>query len=585
MVRSAQRETALAPPQRRGPSSIFGLVRRVFAEKLFKNSAFMILDLGLSAVTGFGTLTLVTHIFPVRYVGLAAAAVSAASLVTYITQFGVNYSVPRYLPTAKNRTALINTVLTAVMASTLVGSVIFLALPYARKLWPLGGLAFGVLFVATTCLQAGMTVLSTVIVADRAADKLVTIGAIPLVAQLAAPPGLSFLGPLGAFLSRVSGDFFGFATFAWLLAKRGHRFRPQIDIAATRDVIKFSAGMYVANIIGGMPSLLLPLVVLSRVGPQQSAYWSIAMSIGSLIFSLPGSITQALLPEVSSRPAERRALLLRSSYLIMAMVVPALVIAYIFAPLALDIFGHSYSSGAIAPLRWLIVAGFITMLNYVTGAILFLAKKSMMVTIVNLVDAIVVLGLVMLWATNVTQIAIAWMIGDVGNTVLFGFFAFLAVREVGGRFEELGGDEAAAAVDAAVPAELTATSQQRALGVLATLAEQQRAVDSRFRPYRPSLTDSQGLFTIAALHAAERQRERILRSTAMNPIADPKPATAGPRTARPGPDRLARRASEDVEHQRAFDLLFRLSELQRSQPDSPDDYPERPRRASRRPEE
>ena len=55
------------------------------------------------------------------------------------------------------------------------------------------------------------------------------------------------------------------------------------------------------------------------------------------------------------------------------------------------------------------------MLNYVTGAILFIAKKSSMVTIVNVVDAIIVLGITLVWATNVTDVAIAWMIGDVGT--------------------------------------------------------------------------------------------------------------------------------------------------------------------------
>jgi hypothetical protein len=35
---------------------------------------------------------------------------------------------------------------------------------------------------------------------------------------------------------RVSGSFFSFVTFSLLLAKRGHRFRPEINVAETREL-------------------------------------------------------------------------------------------------------------------------------------------------------------------------------------------------------------------------------------------------------------------------------------------------------------------------------------------------------------
>ena len=81
--------------------------------------------------------------------------------------------------------------------------------------------------------------------------------------------------------------------------------------------------MYVATIIGGLPNVLLPIIVLSRVGPKESAYWSIAISISYLFFQLPSAINQALLPELSYRTTERRYLIRRSAFLITVAVVPA----------------------------------------------------------------------------------------------------------------------------------------------------------------------------------------------------------------------------------------------------------------------
>jgi O-antigen/teichoic acid export membrane protein len=150
-----------------GLSSLRDLARKFFAESFFRNSSALVIDLGMGAVCGYGSLTLITHIFSKNDVGLSATAVSSVSLICFITEFGSGYSLSRFLPTARNRAALINTVFTAVFVATLIGSLIFLALPYAKKLFPLGGLAFGIAFVVTAVLQASMSVFTYVLVADR----------------------------------------------------------------------------------------------------------------------------------------------------------------------------------------------------------------------------------------------------------------------------------------------------------------------------------------------------------------------------------------------------------------------------------
>lgn len=520
---------------------LLGLARRFFSESLFRNSAFLIVNLGVGALSGFGGLALLTHAFSVTDVGLSATAVSAAALIETITLLGVTYSVPRYLPTAKNRTAMINTLLTAVISLTLLASGVFLALPYSRKFFVLGGWLFAVVFVAALCIQVGTTLLSGVLVADRAADKALTLGLIPAFIRVVAPPALSFLGGIGSFVARVVPDSFSFLLYGALLVRRGHRFRPTLDIGVARELGRFSIGMYFSNIIGGLPQMLLPLIALSRVGAHQTAYWSIATSVSAILYSLPSMVTSALLPEVSLRPTERSQLLRRAALLIFAIVTPALVAAFFAAPIALAFFGSTYTSGTLPVLRWLIGAGFITMLNAVSGAILFIAKKSTLLTVVNAIDAVIVIGLAGLWATNATDIAIAWVIGDVANTVLFGAFAFLAVREVGGRLDKLGGDQVS---DTSVLTEkLSVGSQQSALDLLVTLAQQQRSVDmhSMYKPYSPALTSPQGIYSLAALQAAE---QRLL---------------ARPATSRPG------EASGGVaDTHQALDLLFTMAEHQRA---------------------
>jgi O-antigen/teichoic acid export membrane protein len=292
-------------------------------------------------------------------------------------------------------------------------------------------------------------------------------------------------------------------------------------VSAVRELGGFSAGMYLASTIGSLPQLLLPVVALSRLGADGTAYWSIAYTIATLLYQLPSVITQALLPEISSRVAERRHLLRRAALMICALVYPALAIAYFFAPVALIIFGHQYVAGALAPTRWLIAAGFITSLNYVTGAVLFLGKKSAVITVVNIVDAVIVLGLAGAWATTPSQVAIAWFIGDIANTVLFGLFAYLALREVGYRYEALGGEQAAPAVArvpvpaSSVPAPASyarmPASLRQAFDALADIAERQRAAQPTGATR--SLTSTTGVFRALDVLAAiaEQQRGTVLQ--------------------------------------------------------------------------
>ena len=154
-----------------------------------------------------------------------------------------------------------------------------------------------------------------------------------------------------------------------------------------RHLGRFSGGMYIASLLGSLPLMLLPIIILARFGPRQSAYWSIAITIAMLLYQLPAAVAQALLPEVASRPSDRRYLLRRSVALIILIVIPVLTVAYIAAPMVLALFGRSYGMQSLTILRWLIVAGFITILNYASGAILFLAKKSLAISAVNIADA------------------------------------------------------------------------------------------------------------------------------------------------------------------------------------------------------
>ena len=423
----------------RGP--LLASLRLLVNESLFRNSASLVMSIAVTAVCGFGALILLTRLYSVQAVGLSAAAVSACGLVSTTVQFGLNYSLPRFLPSSTNRAALINTVLTVTLLAAFLGAAIFVVLPAASKLYALGGVLFVTVFIVSTTLSAGGNQLENVLIADRLSSKIVSITAISNVAKIAAPVVFLFLGLAGAFAAQSTVGIVAFIVAAVILVRRGHQFRPALSLTATRKLIRFSAGAYIGGQIGSLPSLLLPLIILSRFGPSQSAYWYTAMAIASMLYQLPGSVAKALLPETSHRPAERKMLIRRSAIVIGCVMTPVLVIAYFAAPIVLAILGHRYSLEALAALHLLIISGVMSSINFVSGTVLYIAKKTFVITIINAIDAVIVIGLTLAWAQNTTDVAVYWVIGEVFNVVLFIIFAVRALRQVHGRWEALGGDD------------------------------------------------------------------------------------------------------------------------------------------------
>ena len=91
-------------------------------------------------------------------------------------------------------------------------------------------------------------------------------------------------------------------------------------------------------------------------------------------------------------------LIRRSAVLIGSIMMPVLIIAYVAAPVALIIIGHRYDIGCLTPLRWLIIAGVMSSVNYITGTILYIGKKVFTITIINAINAVVVIGLAVVGA-------------------------------------------------------------------------------------------------------------------------------------------------------------------------------------------
>ncbi len=402
----------------------------VWRERLFQSSAYLMINMVMGAAVGFVFFTVIARIYPPGELGLATTVLSATNSITTIASLGITFAIVRFLGEARDRRALVNTSTVLIGTATLVVTIVALLVPaFTGKLYALGGATFVVVFLSGTMASAWHGLAETVFIADRGAREVVWVNTIGNAARLTLPFVLLPMGAIAVYLATTGAWVVAGVIFAVLLVRNhGHRFRVQFDRGAVRTIGRFSGGSYLSNIVGSLPITLLPIVILTRLGAAASAFWYIAITIAMLLYSLPSVVSQSLMVEGAHRPSERLRLVRHSAAAIALVMLPAIAVVYVAAPLLLSVFGHEYVTGSVTALRLLVLSAVMVSINYVTGTVLYLAKRVFVITLINVVDAVVVLGLTLTVVDSVTGVAMAWFIGEVFNVVLFAIAAVMAVR-------------------------------------------------------------------------------------------------------------------------------------------------------------
>jgi O-antigen/teichoic acid export membrane protein len=401
-------------------------VRGLFGDSLVSNSFSLLVNVTATTGLGFVCWIVTARLFDTKVVGIAAGAVAFVSLIANFAQFGLNFALVRLLPTSKRPGALVNSaVLVTVGGAALIALATF-AVPAARqRVAPIGGVLIAALVVVATVAWAFKPIAESVFTAMRRSRTVASVNVWGNVAKLAAVIPLAFLSntPASVFVLQVVPVFVAAAMLSRALLRSGW-WHPstKLERAAVGDMWRFSLSYYVCSTVGSLPQLVLPIIVLNRLGPRASAHWYVAMLVANALFLLPSAVSGALLAEGSHEDRPLGDLLRRASGITGAVLLPALVVAFVAAPLILGLFGHDYGPTATTCLRWLLLSGVLVGVNYIVGAVLFIGKRIHLMTAVNVVNAAIVIGL-SFWARSVTDIGRFWFYGEIANVALFSWFA------------------------------------------------------------------------------------------------------------------------------------------------------------------
>ncbi|WLP90943.1 oligosaccharide flippase family protein [Gordonia sp. NB41Y] len=244
----------------------------------------------LTAAMGLVYWVLAGRLYPAREVGAAAAVITTATMLSAFGNLGIGAYLERFLPLAGDRARWLPGIGLAVGAGcgALLGVGFLLVGPTGEMFDGMGEMALFPLIVVVLSMFALLDHLSIAMErAHWAAGKNVVHAVAKLAAVVVFAVGADRMGLVGSWilLAAITGG----VVWWWAARELAERARsvPAGHLLPSKGVQgRFLLGNYGVYVAGAITPLILPPIVIGRVGAAQNAYFSIVWSLVSAVLVL-----------------------------------------------------------------------------------------------------------------------------------------------------------------------------------------------------------------------------------------------------------------------------------------------------------
>jgi O-antigen/teichoic acid export membrane protein len=361
-------------------------------------------------------------------VGFASSIISLSLLVSGMTSLGVGVGMVRYLGTARNRPAVINTALTLTLLTSLVFGAVCV---WGIRIWSPGLLLLqefpqGIAFLLLLAEYTHNNLFLMVFLALKRSGASWMMALLLNVVRLGMLIFLRIEGSLGIVISlAIATVVANLLAVAWLgRVEPGYRMRPVLSGAILRAIIPYSFFSGMADFLAKVPAMIAPLLALQYLGATASAHVYIAWMMGSLVLSPGVALAQSTFSENASNPSGIRAAVWRSiRYSLLVTSVIAAVV-FLLSSWLLSLFGPDYV-GAGVLLRWLCLAAPMYAITIVLMSAFRVQNRLWMLFLVNGLVIALFVGpqVATLQSVGLDGTGVAWVAAQVGALVL-GWLAY-----------------------------------------------------------------------------------------------------------------------------------------------------------------
>jgi O-antigen/teichoic acid export membrane protein len=406
-------------------TDVRGVLRRMSEDAVYRGSTLLLLNTALLAAFGFVFWAVAARLYPASDVGAFSGITAGVGLLGAIGALGLPNTLMRHLSTAAAARQLAGA---AIVASTLAGGGLCLAVMLALGDRLPGDLELGrtdhrLLVAALAMVAAVSAVVDGGLIALRATRAVLVknlAGSVAKVAALVVVAATGLGGTLGLVAAYAAGA--GIAAALGIAALRRHADASDPAVrrfAVLRSHLSFSGGSYLGTVVGILPATVVPLMVLSARGPEETAYFTVAFMLASFLNFVPSTTAQVLMAEASRRDRPLRVVTGKALRHVYGLLLPAVALLVLTAPLVLRLFGPDYADGAAACLQLLAVGALATGLTYLIDAILAARDRMRAYVAMNVANAAAVLVLVAVALPHgLAAAGAAWAAAQAASVVL-----------------------------------------------------------------------------------------------------------------------------------------------------------------------
>jgi O-antigen/teichoic acid export membrane protein len=329
------------------------------SRSLLRNSVYIMLTTGVNSALGYLFWLVIARTYAAYDVGVAGALIAAMTVVAALADLGTSTALIQRLPSqrtdeawSRTLTASVSTATVAGLAFGIVAAVVVLP-SLSHSLSVVDSSAwYVILFVGGVVIWSLSVVSDYLFVAERRSENMLRRNTLFGVAKLVIVVVIAAAGDrstLGIFAAWVAGCALSLAAaYVLLMPRLGRRYRPSLTGVAreVRNMATSFAGNYFITLGFLLTTFLLPLIVLVRLGAEQTAYFYVAWLLGGAFFTVTASVGSALFAEGSHDTAALAQQTRSAVRISVALLAPLMVVFFVAGGAILGLFGPAYADNA-----------------------------------------------------------------------------------------------------------------------------------------------------------------------------------------------------------------------------------------------
>ncbi len=390
---------------------------------LLRGAYSLVANTALTSALGMGFWVAAARLYSSVEVGRDTVLISVMIELSTVCQLNMGNGIVRFLPDLGGRSAR---ALGAVyglagVVALIVGSAFVLVAPHiSHELAYLGdGVALAVGFVAALVLWGLFTLQDAALMATRRAPWIPIENGLFGVLKLVALPLFLVAGAVnGVFLAWVLPMALLVGPVNLLVFKRaiprhvaGGVRESSIARIGPRRVVRFLAQDYLASIFTQATLTVLPLLVITILGAQQSAYFAMPFTIVMAFDTFAYSSCTSLVVEATLEQESLRALTRVFARRVLVLLMPAAALLALAAPLVMLPFGHVYAEHGAGVLRLLLCASLFRAVIALFSAVSRVQGRGLRLGLIELALLVLVLGPAIPLARShgIEGVGVAWL--------------------------------------------------------------------------------------------------------------------------------------------------------------------------------